>query len=149
MLILIVIFLFILSIFGWMVSHIVKGDKKFGFLTEPVKFMYTFPDLFSQSIEEVKNLPKTFVPTPEDFESHNHLEDDFHVLTTFSDTGDSRSIVLLNLQNDSILYKWTVENPFNEHIRIINPILFQEKSLVYFFDGFSGLRRIDSLTNLL
>lgn len=143
---LIVIFLFALSIFGWMVFHISAGDKNFGFLTGPVKFMYTFPDLFSQSVEEVKTLPKTFIATPEDFTSINNLDSDFIVLSTYSDTGNSRSIVVLNLKNDSILYKWTVKNPYQEHDRIINPLLFPGKSLVYSFDGVSGLRRIDSLS---
>ena len=146
---LIVISLFTLSIFGWMVFHISEGDKKFGFLTEPVKFMYTFPDLFSQSVEEVKTLPRTFVVTPEDFKSINNLDSDFIVLSTYSDTSDSRSIVLLNLKNDSILYKWTVKNPYQEHDRIINPLLFPGKSLVYSFDCLPGLRRIDSLTNII
>jgi len=142
---LIIISLFLLSIFGWMASHITRGDKKFGFLTEAVRFMYTFPDLFSQSVEEVKSLPKTFVPTPEDFKALNKLDSDLLVLTTYSDSGDSRSIALLNLKNDSVLYKWTVENPFMAHDRILNPILLEDKSLVYAFEGVSGLRRIDSL----
>ena len=146
---LIVIFLFTLSIFGWIAVHISTGDKKFGFLTEPVKFMYSFPDLFSQSIEEVKTLPKTFVPTPEDFKSINNLDSDFIILSTYSDTSDSRSIVLFNLKNDSVLHKWTVDNPYMEHIRIINPLVFPEKSLVYSFDGVSGIRRIDSLKNII
>jgi hypothetical protein len=146
---LIVIFLFTLSIFGWMVFHISEGDKKFGFLTGSVKFMYTFPDLFSQSVEEVKALPETFIKTPEDFKSINNLDSDFIVLSTYSDTSDSRSIVLLNLKNDSILYKWTVKNPFTEVYRILNPLLFPEKSLVYSFDNHTGLRRIDSLTNFI
>ena len=47
---LIVISLFVLSAFGWMSHHITKGDKKFGFLTEPVKFMYTFLDNFAKSV---------------------------------------------------------------------------------------------------
>lgn len=144
---LIVIVLFILSIFGWMASHITAGDKKFGFLTAPVKFMYSFPDLFTQSIEEVKSLPKTFVPTPEDFTSVNKLDSDFIVLSVYSDTSDSRSIVLRNLKNDSLLYKWTVNNPFKEYDRIMNPLMFQDKSLVYFFEGASGITRIDSLSN--
>ena len=144
-----VIYLFTLSIFGWMVFHISEGDKKFGFLTGPVKFMYTFPDLFSQSVEEVKSLPETFIKTPEDFKSINNLDSDFIVLSTYSDTSDSRSIVLLNLKNDSILYKWTVENPYEDFYRIINPLLFPEKSLVYSFDNHTGLRRIDSLTNII
>jgi hypothetical protein len=70
-------------------------------------------------------------------------------LSTYSDTSDSRSIVLLNLTNDSVLYKWTVDNPFREHDRIWNPLLFPEKSLVFSFEGVSGLRRIDSLANLI
>lgn len=132
-----------------MVFHISKGDKKFGFLTEPIKFMYSFPDLFTQSVEEVKTLPKTFVPTPKDFKSINNLDSDFIVLSSHSDTNNSRSVVLLNLYNDSILYKWTVKNPYTERDRIVNPMLFPEKSLVYSFDGVSGLMRIDSLTNLM
>jgi len=145
----IVISLFTLAIFGWMVFHITKGDKEFGVLTGPVKFMYTFPDLFSQSVEEVKTLPKTFIPTPEDFESINKLDADLHVLSTYSDTSDSRSIVLLNLKNDSVLHKWTVGNPYQEHDRIINPMLFPGKSLIYSVDCISGLRRIDSLSNIV
>lgn len=145
----IVIFLFILSIFGWMVFHISKGDKQFGFLTEPIKFMYTFPDLFTQSVVEVKTLPKTFISTPKGFKSINNLDSDLIVLSTYSDTSDSRSIILLNLKNDSTLYKWTVKNPYQEHDRILNPLLFPEKSLIYSFDKKSGLRRIDSLTNLV
>ncbi len=132
-----------------MVFHITEGDKQFGILTGPVKFMSTFPDLFSQSVEEVKTLPNTFIPTPEDFNSLNRLESDLHVLSTYSDTGDSRSIVLLNLKNDSVLYKWTVENPYQEHDRIINPMLFPGKSLVYSIECLSGLRRIDSPGNVV
>lgn len=111
--------------------------------------MYSFPDLFSQSVEEVKTLPKTFIPTPDNFKSINNLDSDFIVLSTYSDTSDSRSIVLLNLKNDSVIYKWTVKNPFMEHNRIINPLLFPDKSLVFSFDGVSGLRRIDSLSNVI
>jgi hypothetical protein len=144
-----VIYLFTLSLFGWMVYHIVEDDKKFGFLKGPVKFMYTFPDLFFQSVKEVNTLPETFIKTPENFKSINNLDSDFIVLSTYSDTSDSRSIVLLNLKNDSILYKWTVENPYEDSYRIINPLLFPEKSLVFSFTFHTGLRRIDSLANII
>lgn len=146
---LVVISLFALSVFGWMAVHIAKGDKNFGFFTEPLKFMYTFPDLFSQSVEEVKSLPQTFIPTPDDFQSINRLESDVIVLMTYSDTSDSRSIALLNLRNDSVLYKWTVENLHKEHDRIENPLLYPYKNLVYSFSSVSGLKRIDSLGNII
>ena len=145
----VVISLFTLSIFGWMVFHIAEEDKNFGFLTTPIRFMYTFPDLFSQSVEEVKTLPKTFIPTPENFKPINNLVSDLIVLSTYSDTRHSRSIVLLNLKNDSVLHKWTVKNPYQEHDRIKNPILFPGKSLVYSIDCLTGLRKVDSLGNLI
>ncbi|MCF8231710.1 MAG: arylsulfotransferase family protein [Bacteroidales bacterium] len=144
----VIIVLFILSIFGWMVSNISKGEKKYGFLTEPIKYIYTFPDLFSQSVEEVKTLPKTFVKTPGNFQSVNKLEADFTVLSTYSDTSGNRSIVLQNLKNDSILYKWKVNNPHKATQRIKNPILLPEKNLIYSYRG-KSLKRIDSLGNVV
>lgn len=145
----IVIILFILSVFGWTVNQISNKNKRFGFLTGPIKFMYTFPDLFSQSLEEVKTLPNTFILTPDSFESINHLDFDVPVLTTYSNQNDSRSIVLLNLKDDSILYKWTVKNPYQAHDRIMNPLLLPGKSIVYSFFNKSNLRRIDSLSNII
>jgi hypothetical protein len=143
-----VIFLFILSLFGWMVNHMTRGDKQFGLLEKPVKFMYTFPDLFSQSVEEVKTLPQTFIRTADGFQSINKLEKDLIVLYSYSDTSDTRSIVLQNLKNDSIYYRWRVNNPFEEHDRIKNPLLFPDKNLVYSYAG-KPLQRIDSLSNVI
>lgn len=147
----IVIFLFILSLFGWMVNQVSNKNKKFGFLTEPVKFMYSFPDLFKQSVEEVKTLPRTFIPTYKNFEPINKLKKDLIVLVTYTDTSDSRSIVLLNLRNDSVLRKWTVENPWDEVARIVNPIFQTDGSLIYnyYYTGRPGLIKLDSSGNVL
>ena len=38
----VVISLFLLSVFGWMSVHISKGDKDFGWANEPIKYMYSF-----------------------------------------------------------------------------------------------------------
>ncbi|MGB0432214.1 MAG: hypothetical protein ACPGLV_17190, partial [Bacteroidia bacterium] len=108
----IIISLFFLSLFGWMVNQISTKNKKFGFVTEPIKFMYSFPDLFKQSVKEVKSLPRTYIKTYEHFEPVNKLKKDLIVLTTHSDTSDTRSIVLMNLKNDSILKRWKIENPW-------------------------------------
>lgn len=132
-----------------MVSKTTTGKGNFGVFSDVIKFMYTFPDLFKQSVEEVKKPPKTFIPTPEDFRPINKLENNLHALTTYSDTGNFRSVVLFNLKSDSILYKWKLKNPYEKHTRIINPILLPDKSLIFGFDGFSGLMKIDSLTNIL
>jgi len=146
----IVIGLFTLSIFGWMSFHISKGDKEFGFLTEPVKFMYTFPDVFSKSVEEAKTLalPQTFIKTPANFEPINNLETDLIVLSSYSDTNNSRTVALINLKYDSILYKWTFKDSILEHERIFHPLLLPEKNLVYSYNG-KSLTRVDSMSNVI
>ncbi len=145
----IVISIFSLSLFAWIVHHVSLGDKNFGVVNKVVESVYSFPDLFKQSVNEVKRPPKTFVATPDDFEPINKLKSDLKVLTAYSDTGRFRSIELLNLKNDSVLYKWKIKNPYKKHTRIINPILLPDKSVIFGFDGFSGLMKIDSLCNLI
>lgn len=137
-----------MSMFGWMVKHIENGDKKFGFIANPIKLMVDFPDMFKQSVKEVQTLPQTFIKTPANFKAINKLDTNLIVLFTYSDTNDTRSIVLKNLKNDSLLYKWNVNNPYREHDRILNPILLPHKNLIYSYDG-KALRRIDSLGNTL
>ncbi len=132
-----------------MVSHITKGDKRFGFITEPVKQVISFPDMFTQSVKEVKKLPGTFVPTPKNFKAVNNIQDDIYVLSSYSDTSDSRSVVVMNLKNDDILHKWTFKNPFNNHDRIVNPMMLPDSSLLYAFDCMSGIRRVDAQSNLI
>lgn len=112
--------------------------------------MYTFPDLFSQSVEEVKTLPKTFIPTPKNFKPINKLKEDLFVLVTYTDAKKSRAIAKMNLKNDSIIRKWTIKNPYEEHDRILCPILYPDGSLIYSFDyKRSGLIKIDSSGNEL
>jgi len=74
-----VIVLAVLSVYGWMVNQIGTKNKDFGFLTKPIKFMYSYPDLFEQSVEEVNTLPETFIPTHADFQAINELDEDLLV----------------------------------------------------------------------
>ncbi len=141
-----VIALFILSLFGWMASHLTKGDKDFGFLNGPVEFMMTFPDMFNKSVEQVKSLPETFIKTPEGFEPVNRLDSNLTVLTTYSLDNTTRAIDLVNLKNDSVLHRWTVDNPHLITERIKNPLLLPGKHLIFSYQG-KALQRIDSLSN--
>ena len=147
---LVVISLFLLAVFGWMSIHISKGDKKFGFLTAPVKFMYSFPDMFSKSVDEAKNfaLPETFIKTPDGFQPINKLTSDLIALTSYSDTSNSRSVALINLKNDSVLHKWTFKGPIRDFERIFNPLLLPEKNLIYSYHGYD-LKRVDSMSNVI
>lgn len=146
-----IIFLFILSLFGWSVYQISNKHKDLGFITKPIKFIYTFPDVFHQSIEEVNSLPPTFIKTYKYFEPINKLKKDLIVLSTYSETDNSRSIVLRNLRTDSILKKWTFDNPWDEVARIVNPILLPDGSLIYnyYYRAKPGLFRIDSTNKII
>lgn len=144
----IVISLFILSIYGWFVYHITLGDKNFGFLNSTIKFMYSFPDMFKQSVKEVQTLPETFVKTPEEFKPINELDSDLIVLISYSDINDTRTIAMINLRNDSILYKWNLKNPYEKNDRVVHPLLLPNKNLIFSFMD-KNLFRIDSLSNIV
>lgn len=139
-----------LSVFGWMSIGISTKGKDFGFLNPVVEFMYSYPDLFAESVEEIKtlSLPKTFVKTPKRFGAINLLEEDLNVLVSYSDTNNSRSVAIVNLRNDSTLYKWTFGGPILDHERIFHPLLLPQKHLVYSYKGMS-LTRVDSLSNTI
>lgn len=143
-----VLSLFVLAVFGWMSIEVSKGNRNFGFLNEPIEWMTSFPNLFKQSVKEVKSLPATFMKTAEEFESVNKLDTSILVLTTYSDEKDTRTIALMDLRTDEIIYKWNVENPFLPTDRILNPYMLPNKDLIYSFDG-KGLQRIDSAGNVI
>lgn len=143
-----VIAVFLLALFGWMSVEISKGSRSFGFLDEPIRTMTTFPDLFKQSVKEVKTLPETFIKTADDFQTINKLDTSILVLTTYSDVNDTRTIALMDLKTDQVLKSWTVENPFLPTDRIINPIMLPDSGLIYAFQG-KNLQRIDKDGNLI
>lgn len=143
----IVISLFTLSVFGWMSIHVSRGDKDFGILNEPTKFMYTFFDQFNETVEEVKKLSPTFMPIWSEVVPVNELDFDVKILMSYSLSDNERTVVIKNLRNDSILYRWNITEKANQWDRLKNPYVFPNKDLVYFFTDKSGLRRIDSLGN--
>ena len=144
-----VIVIFLLSVYGWAVKHITIGDKEMGFVSEPIKALINFPDLFEESVEEVKTItiPKTFVKTPENFQPTNKLTKEVRALTTYTNENNNRTIDLVNLATGESLYKWEVKNPFADHARLMNPIMLANKSIVYAFSDMDGLVCIDSLGN--
>jgi hypothetical protein len=140
-----VISLFILSLFGWAVKQIVLKRQNFGILTEPISYIYNFPGLIKKSFRELQELPKTFIPTPKEFESINELNRDLYVLFTHSTDDDNRAIVLKNLRNDSIIKKWEVKNKHGKSARILNPMLLKDGSIIYGYDfQWHGIKRVDS-----
>jgi hypothetical protein len=103
----------------------------------------SFLDLFEQSVEEVKKLPETFVPTPADFQRVNKLEEDLIALVTYSNEEKGRTVEMRNLRNDEVLHQWRIANPHQPHDRIMDPLLMPDTSLCYSYNGVTGLRKVD------
>mgnify|MGYP001026544392 FL=1 len=143
-----IISLFILAVFGWMSVNIAKGQKDFGVLNKPIKFMYSFLDQFKESVKEVKKLSPTFMPIWSEVKPINKLESDIKILFSYSESDTKRTVILKNLRSDSILYQWNINEEVNQWDRIVNPLMLPNKDLIYFFTDKTGLKRIDSLGNL-
>lgn len=147
---LLVILLFGLSLFGWMVKHVTKGDKDFGHtINKSIDTYVSFLDLFEQSVEEVKKLPETFVPTPAGFEPVNKLDYDLEVLISYSSGPGERTVEWRNLRNDETLHQWQIPNAAKPHTRIMDPLLMPDSSLCYSFNGETGIIKVDWAGNEL
>lgn len=141
-----ILILFALSTFGWLVKHQSQGDPLLGDkVGKGLNTFVSFLDLFEKSVEEVKKLPETFIPTPEGFSPVNKLEQDLISLISYSNAKKGRSIEIRNLKNDETLHRWDIPNPFQAHDRIMDPLLLPGKRLVYSYNGVTGLFCIDSL----
>lgn len=145
-----VIVLFLLSAFGWMVKHAVKGDLGWGKdVNKGLVTFVSFFDLFKETVEEVKELPKTFVPTPADFEPINKLQSDVWGLVTYSTRDFERKVDLLNFRNDSVAHSWTIDHIQRAQNRIIHPIMTADRDLIYSLNGVTGLFAVDAEGNRL
>lgn len=146
-----VIALTILSVFGWMVKHRTLKDKDFGFLNKPVEEVSSFFDLFKKTVKEVQTLPGTFVRTQSDYKEINQLENDVYALVTYTNDKNNRSIEVLNLKTEESWHSWEIVPAENiqAHDRIVEPLLFSDKSLAYSFTGATGLIKVDSTGNRL
>ena len=142
-----------LSVFGWAVKHRTKGDLDLGWANVIVDQLAGFPDLFTKAIEQVGKLPGTFVPTPNGFESINHLENDVLTLTAYSNEDDGRTIAIRNLRSGEILHEWNVPSdaiPMKQpQWRVHHPLLMPDKSVISFITNRSPLFRLDASSNLM
>ena len=141
-----VLILFGLSVYGWLVKHQSQGDPLLGDkVGKGLNTFVSFLDLFEKSVEEVKKLPETFVPTPVDFQTINNLETDLLALVSYSNAEKGRSVEIRNLKSDETMHRWDIANPYQEHDRIMDPLLLPGKRLVYSYNGVTGLMCLDSL----
>lgn len=145
-----VIVLFFLSAYGWVVKHVVDGDNNFGAtVNETVLDFVSFFDLFEESVEQVKSLPKTFQQTPENFDAINVLEEDVWGLFAYSDPDKLRTVELRNLRNDSVAQSWQIDSVSKAQNRLMHPLMLNDYSLVYSLNGVTGVSRMDANGDLI
>lgn len=140
----IVLVLAFLSAFAWIIKEANNNSELLGKSFDKAIIKWSsFPDKFSRAVEQVQNLPETFVATPESFQPINHLKNDVFVLVSFSKSNTSRIVQLKNLRTDSISKNWEIENLDNPHRRVLNPLLYHDNSIVYATIGIPGVFCID------
>ncbi len=146
----VVILLFTFSVFGWVIKEVTLGRSPFGDRVNYYLDTYvSFLDLFEESVEEVKTLPRTFVPTPQDFERVNKLEEPLYALISYTSKKKERTVEIRDLASDSVFHQWKIANPFEAHDRIMDPLLLPNKSLCFSYNGKTGLTKLDSAGNVL
>ena len=66
---------------------------------------------------------------------------------SYTNEYNNRTVELRNLKDNSVAHSWDIKNPHQAHDRIMDPLLLPNKTLVYSFNGVTGLIAIDSTGN--
>lgn len=145
-----VIVLASLSIFGWNVKRVIRGNSNLPkSIKKNITALVEFPDVLFQITNEFRKQYPTFRKTPGDFEPINKLTDDVKILTSYHNANDTRTVALINLRTGEELKTWTIEKLSNVNDRIRHSIMLEDSSLVYSLNWYSGLHRIDKDGNLM
>ena len=95
----VVVLLTLLSLFGWLVRETTKGKQWIPHqVSRSITFFTTLPDRLMVAKAAVERLPLVFVPSPENFEPINELEEDVKVLTSYANANWKRTIAIINLR---------------------------------------------------
>lgn len=139
-----IIGLTLLSLFGWLVRESAKGKQWVPHnVSRSITFFTTLPDRLVIAKEAVERLPLIYVPSPEDFEPVNKLEEDVNVLLSYGDANWKRTIAIMNLRTGEELKTWHVDRLANPHNRIMHSLMLPDSSLIYSLNGVTGLIKID------
>lgn len=151
-----VLVLVFLMFYSHAVKHVLNGGEKLGVLTKPftefVNFISTSEEVFSQIEEDSKK--------GDYFKKENiinNLESDFFTLNcVYESVNIGWSIELRNLKNDSVHYKWWLnESDFIETYivpsrRIImHPLLMPDSSIIIHGENTQTLYKIDKDSKLI
>ncbi|MEY2963807.1 MAG: hypothetical protein RL754_1068 [Bacteroidota bacterium] len=134
----------LIILFGWLVREDTKGrDWIPHSVSRALTFTTTLPDRLIIAKEAMERLPLVFVPTEEDFEPINKLDEDVVILTSYANENWQRKIALINLRNGKELKSWLITRLANQHNRIVSPVMLPDSSIVYALQSTTGLIKID------
>jgi hypothetical protein len=139
-----VVLLTFLSLYGWGIREVTKGKQWVPHnLSRSITFFTTLPDRLMIAKEAVERLPLVFVPSPEDFEPINELQESVKLLVSYSNANWKRTIAILDLKSGEELKTWHVDRLANPHNRIMHSLMLPDSSLIYSLNGVTGLIKID------
>ena len=132
----VVIILTILSLFGWLVRESTKGKQWIPHsVSRSINFFTTLPDRLMLAKAALERLPLVYVPSPEDFQSINTLEEDVNVLISYANENWKRTIAIKNLRTGEEIKTWHVDKLANPHNRIMHSLMLPDSSLIYSLNG--------------
>ena len=139
-----VVVLTVLCAFGWVVRETTKGKQWVPHrVSRSITFFTTLPDRLMVAKVAVERLPLVYVPSPENFEPVNELEEDVKVLVSYANANWKRTIAIKNLRTGEELKTWNVDRLANPHNRIMHSLMLPDSSLIYSLTGVTGLIKID------
>ena len=118
-------------------------------LANAINVYVSLPERLQRAKEVVEQLPLVYVATPEDFEPVNTLEEDVHILTTYSTSIYEREIALINLRTEETIRSWNVPRVWDSHARIMHPIMLGDSSIIYGVEWAPKLVRVDKNNEVL
>ncbi len=152
----------LLCIFSFSVFHVVMGGKRLGFLTKPIYYFATFPNIVYEVLKspELFSIPPTYGKRDNSFHQINRLDYDLYGINSFIQPSrdDVWEIRLFNFRNDSILHSWYLNKnqvnlkKGNRKFRNIEPrncILLPDASLIAGCDESYNLFRIDRNSGII
>jgi len=140
----VIIGLTFLVLFGWIVRESTKGKQWIPHnVSRSITFFTTLPDRLIIAKEAVERLPLVYVPSPENFEPVNTLDEGVNVLISYADANWKRTIAIKNLRTGEELKTWHIDRLANPHNRIMHSLMLPDSSIIYSLNGVTGLIKID------
>lgn len=147
----------LLSLFGGIVKHVVKGGNALDGLTGPFQAFIDFPETAKAALNQVFGDPEVFMEVDPNFSPINKLSYDLYALNSHFEQKDFLwSIQLFNLKDNEILHEWKLspKHFFLTDRQFVNSeprncILLENNALIAACDESQNLYRLDANSEIV